>query len=190
MGPADVCCAWETLPVPINGPWEELTAFEYTPELIAGPGAAQDPSEVNIHGCDCQGSCCIPGVCTCLPYGSNYVNNIIISGQRPILECNIMCNCRESCPNRESQLGLQFHLQLCKRPGKGWGLCTQENIPSGRFVCEYAGEVLGREQAHSRISSQKPTDSNYIIAVREHLHGGQILETFVDPTHKGNMGAI
>ncbi|KAE8612069.1 hypothetical protein XENTR_v10012701 [Xenopus tropicalis] len=188
MAPEDVCCGTERLAVPVSGPWENLPAFQYTPELIAGPGAEQDPSEVTIQGCDCRGSNCVAELCSCLPHGTNYVRRTIVSGQRPVRECHIMCSCGESCPNRETQQGLQYQLQLCQRPGKGWGVCTLEDIPSGRFVCEYAGEVLGHEQARSRTLSQNPCANNYIIAVREHLHGGQILQTFVDPTHIGNVG--
>ncbi|MEE6501954.1 hypothetical protein FKM82_004368 [Ascaphus truei] len=163
--------------------------IQYTPELIAGPGAEQDPSEVTVLGCECQGPHCVPtAVCACLPHGANYISRCVINTQGPIFECNIMCSCGESCPNRETQRGLQFRLQVCKTDGKGWGLSTQEHIPSGRFVCEYAGEVLSREEACNRIHLQEPSASNYIISVREHLHGGQILQSFVDPTHKGNVG--
>uniref|UniRef100_A0A8B9PT84 Histone-lysine N-methyltransferase SETMAR n=1 Tax=Apteryx owenii TaxID=8824 RepID=A0A8B9PT84_APTOW len=70
----------------------------------------------------------------------------------------------------------------------GWGLRTLEFIAKGRFVCEYAGEVLGFNEARRRIQAQTSKDSNYIIAVREHLHNGQVMETFVDPTYIGNVG--
>ncbi|KAM4721696.1 histone-lysine N-methyltransferase SETMAR [Rhinophrynus dorsalis] len=186
MDSGDVCGGMEALAVPVCGPCEELPTFQYVPELIAGPGADQDPSEVTIQGCDCKGSC--QEACICLPHGFNYVSRTVVSSQRPILECNIMCKCRDTCPNRETQQGLQFHLCVCKRPGKGWGLCTKQDIPRGRFVCEYAGEVLGQEEARSRIQSQNPSANNYIIAVYEHLQGGQTLKTFIDPTHKGNVG--
>uniref|UniRef100_A0A8B9TKY6 Histone-lysine N-methyltransferase SETMAR n=1 Tax=Anas platyrhynchos TaxID=8839 RepID=A0A8B9TKY6_ANAPL len=69
-----------------------------------------------------------------------------------------------------------------------WGFLFLEFIAKGRFVCEYAGEVLGFNEACRRIQAQKPQDSNYIIAVREHLHSGQVMETFVDPTYIGNVG--
>ncbi|XP_053325619.1 histone-lysine N-methyltransferase SETMAR [Spea bombifrons] len=165
MEPGDVTGGTEALPVPVCGPWEEMDAFEYTPELLAGPGTEEDPGEVTIRGCECRdNSCCMPETCTCLPHGANYANRTILDNQRPILECNIMCQCGEACPNRETQTGLQFRLKVLKLPGKGWGLLTEEDIPKGRFVCEYAGEVLGFEEASRRIHSQKPSDNNYIIA--------------------------
>ncbi|EPQ17456.1 Histone-lysine N-methyltransferase SETMAR [Myotis brandtii] len=72
--------------------------------------------------------------------------------------------------------------------GKGWGLRTLAFIPRGRFVCEYAGEVLGFSEAQRRIQRQTEQDSNYIIAVREHVAGGRVMETFVDPARVGNVG--
>uniref|UniRef100_A0A8C5UFA6 SET domain-containing protein n=1 Tax=Malurus cyaneus samueli TaxID=2593467 RepID=A0A8C5UFA6_9PASS len=66
-------------------------------------------------------------------------------------------------------------------------LCST-HIPRGSFVCEYAGEVLGFAEARRRILAQTPQDTNYIIAVREHLHDGRVMETFVDPTRIGNVG--
>ncbi|XP_040263596.1 histone-lysine N-methyltransferase SETMAR [Bufo bufo] len=188
MEPRDVCGGEEALPVPVCGAWERLEAFQYTAELVAGPGAELDPSEVTVHGCECQGPHCSPGACACLPHGETYLHRRLHSGQKPILECNVLCRCAESCHNRETQQGLQFQLQVRQVPRKGWGLLTQENIPSGRFVCEYAGEVLGPEEASRRIRAQDPEANNYIIAVREHLHSGHLLETFVDPTYIGNIG--
>ncbi|XP_025930604.1 histone-lysine N-methyltransferase SETMAR [Apteryx rowi] len=84
-----------------------------------------------------------------------------------------MCQCGESCQNRVVQRGLQFRLEVFKTVKKGWGLRTLEFIAKGRFVCEYAGEVLGFNEARRRIQAQTSKDSNYIIAVREHLHNGQ-----------------
>ncbi|XP_056381000.1 histone-lysine N-methyltransferase SETMAR [Hyla sarda] len=188
MNPRDLCGGEEALPVPVCGEWTRLPAFQYTAELVAGPGAQLDPSEVTIQGCKCQGPSCLPGKCACLPHGESYLHRRLHSAQKPILECNIMCPCGESCANRETQQGLQFQLQVCQVPGKGWGLFTQENVPSGRFICEYAGEVLGREEVHRRIHEQDPEANNYIIAVLEHLHSGCTLETFVDPTFIGNIG--
>ncbi|XP_066453060.1 histone-lysine N-methyltransferase SETMAR isoform X1 [Eleutherodactylus coqui] len=188
MDPQDVSGGEEGRPVPVCGEWTQLSAFQYSAELVAGPGAELDPSEVTIQGCECQGPHCSPEKCACLPHGENYHHRRLRSSQKPILECNVLCHCGESCANRETQQGLQFQLQVCQVPGKGWGLFTQENIPSGRFVCEYAGEVLSPEEACQRVRAQDPEANNYIIAVREHLHSGHILETFIDPTHVGNIG--
>ncbi|XP_005881982.1 PREDICTED: histone-lysine N-methyltransferase SETMAR [Myotis brandtii] len=93
-----------------------------------------------------------------------------------------------SCLHRVVQRGLQRPLQVFRTDGKGWGLRTLAFIPRGRFVCEYAGEVLGFSEAQRRIQRQTEQDSNYIIAVREHVAGGRVMETFVDPARVGNVG--
>ncbi|XP_071982845.1 histone-lysine N-methyltransferase SETMAR [Engystomops pustulosus] len=176
----------EEPPGPESG--EEPPAFQYTSDPVAGPGAEMDPSEVTIQGCECQGALCCPGVCACLPHGDNYCERRLLSAQKPVLECNVLCRCGESCANRETQRGQQWQLQVCPVPGKGWGVRTLESIASGRYVCEYVGEILGAEEARRRIRAQHPGASNYIIAVREHLHSGHTLHTYVDPTYKGNIG--
>ncbi|XP_077132962.1 histone-lysine N-methyltransferase SETMAR [Ranitomeya variabilis] len=187
--PVPVCGGQEALPVPVCGGQEALPPrFQYSAELVAGPGAELDPSEVTVQGCECQEPHCTPGECACLPHGENYCHHRLLSAQKPVLECNVLCRCGDSCANRETQRGLQYQLHVRPVPGKGWGLCTLESVPSGRFVCEYAGEVLGPEEARRRIRVQDPESNNYIIAVREHLHSGHVLETFVDPTYVGNIG--
>lgn len=79
-------------------------------------------------------------------------------------------------------------MEVYNTENKGWGLRTLEAIPLGTFVCEYAGEVIGLEEARRRQLSQRSGDNNYIIAVREHAGTDFITETFVDPAMVGNVG--
>nr|XP_013804509.1 PREDICTED: histone-lysine N-methyltransferase SETMAR [Apteryx mantelli mantelli] len=156
-----------------------LVYEQYSPDNVAGADGDIDPTEITFPGCSCLTSSCVVRVCSCLCRGENY-NNLCIKPTdkeeeyaRPIFECNAMCQCGESCQNRVVQRGLQFRLEVFKTVKKGWGLRTLEFIAKGRFVCEYAGEVLGFNEARRRIQAQTSKDSNYIIAVREHLHNGQ-----------------
>ncbi|XP_054832211.1 histone-lysine N-methyltransferase SETMAR [Eublepharis macularius] len=184
----------ENLPVSVWPRLEEPPGFQYSPDHVAAAGCGPDPSEISIPGCSCQSASCLPSICSCLPYGENYKNSCInfewseLDYSKPIFECNTMCHCGESCQNRVIQRGLQVRLEVFKTAKKGWGLRTLDFIPKGRFVCEYAGEILDFREACQRVQTQSPTDSNYIIAIREHLCDGQIMETFVDPTHTGNVG--
>uniref|UniRef100_A0A8B9V0C3 Histone-lysine N-methyltransferase SETMAR n=2 Tax=Anas TaxID=8835 RepID=A0A8B9V0C3_9AVES len=167
--------------------------FQYSPDNVPGADGDVDPTEITFPGCSCLTSSCMAPVCSCLHRGENYDNLHLRAADneeyaRPIFECNALCRCGESCQNRVVQRGLQLRLEVFKTAKKGWGLRTLEFIAKGRFVCEYAGEVLGFNEACRRIQAQKPQDSNYIIAVREHLHSGQVMETFVDPTYIGNVG--
>ncbi|NXL96268.1 SETMR methyltransferase, partial [Alectura lathami] len=166
----------------------------YSPDNVPGADGDIDPTVITFPGCSCVTSSCTARVCSCLRHGEHYSDLCLRLAEpgeeyaRPVFECNAMCQCGESCHNRVVQRGLQFRLEVFRTVKKGWGLRTLEFIAKGRFVCEYAGEVLGFEEARRRIQAQTPQDSNYIIAVREHLHGGQVMETFVDPTYVGNVG--
>ncbi|NXI54902.1 SETMR methyltransferase, partial [Chloroceryle aenea] len=167
---------------------------QYSPDNVAGADGLTDPTEITFPGCSCLTSSCVAHTCSCLSRGENYsALRLRPAGEgeeytQPVFECNTLCRCSESCHNRVVQRGLQLRLEVFKTERKGWGLRTLEPVAKGRFVCEYAGEVLGFEEARRRIQAQTVKDSNYIIAVREHLHNGQVLETFVDPTHVGNIG--
>uniref|UniRef100_A0A9L0I6D8 Histone-lysine N-methyltransferase SETMAR n=1 Tax=Equus asinus TaxID=9793 RepID=A0A9L0I6D8_EQUAS len=172
-----------------------LAPFQYTPDHVAGPGADTDPTQITFPGCSCLQTPCLPGTCSCLRNKENYDANLRLRAigseterAEPVFECNVLCQCSDQCKNRVVQRGLQFHLQVFKTEKKGWGLRTLEFIPKGRFVCEYAGEVLGFAEVQRRIQLQTIHDSNYIIAVREHVYNGQVIETFVDPAHIGNIG--
>ena len=72
---------------------------------------------------------------------------------------------------------------------KGWGLVTKRELREGQFVCEYAGEVLGREVAKARALRQTAEGkANYILVLREHAGGTEVARTIVDPTVVGNIG--
>nr|XP_012616612.1 histone-lysine N-methyltransferase SETMAR [Microcebus murinus] len=194
-GQVDVARGLENLPVSAWPPGAGPGPFQYTPDHVRGPGADMDPTQITFPGCICVKTPCLPGTCSCLHYEENYDANSCLRDTgweakyaKPVFECNVLCQCGDHCRNRVVQRGLQFHLQVFKTDKKGWGLRTLEFIPKGRFVCEYAGEVLGFSEAQRRIHLQTVCDSNYIIAIREHVYNGQIMETFVDPTYLGNIG--
>nr|XP_017514089.2 histone-lysine N-methyltransferase SETMAR [Manis javanica] len=191
----DIARGLENLPVSVWPPGAEPEPFEYTPDHVAGPGADADPTQITFPGCICLQTPCLPGTCSCLRHEQNYDDKSCLRDTRseakyakPVFECNALCQCSDHCRNRVVQRGLQFHLQVFKTDKKGWGLRTREFIPKGCFVCEYAGEVLGSSEVQRRIQLQTVHDSNYIIAIREHVFSGQVIETFVDPACIGNLG--
>ncbi|XP_027602191.1 histone-lysine N-methyltransferase SETMAR [Pipra filicauda] len=183
----------EPVAVPLWPPGESPPGFQYSPDSVAGADGEIDPTEITFPGCSCRSSSCAAPECSCLGRGDNYIGPCLRGAEqegfaRPVFECNALCQCGESCPNRLVQRGLRLRLQVFRTPRKGWGVRALEPVPRGTFVCEYAGEVLGMAEARRRIRAQSPQDSNYIIAVREHLHDGRVLQTFVDPTRVGNVG--
>ncbi|NXK91590.1 SETMR methyltransferase, partial [Formicarius rufipectus] len=166
---------------------------QYSPHSVAGADGEMDPTEITVPGCSCRSRSCTAPQCPCVCRGDNYSGACLRDTRqgpfaRPVFECNALCRCGESCPNRLVQRGLRLRLQVFLTRHKGWGVRTLQPIPRGTFVCEYAGEVLGSAEARRRSQALSPEDSNYIIALREHLHDGRVLETFVDPTRIGNVG--
>ena len=78
-------------------------------------------------------------------------------------------NCRlgaEKCGNRE--LGKR-QLVKCKpkrESGKGWGLATLEDIPKGKLVQEYVGEVINEAAKEKRLvewNKEHPNDPNFYV---------------------------
>jgi histone-lysine N-methyltransferase SETMAR len=75
------------------------------------------------------------------------------------------------------------------------GVFALENIPSGAFVCEYAGQRISVAAAVSRTceSSAHGPDSaaadrhNYVLVYKEHFSDGRSVCTCLDPTRIGNV---
>ncbi|KAF4093565.1 hypothetical protein AMELA_G00003320 [Ameiurus melas] len=194
----DISNGLENVPVCIEKDVNEdsLPNFQYTPENVQGVGCDVDPSEVTLPGCTCRSASCVQPGCPCLRFGLVYTEGGLLeqrdepgaSYSQPVFECNALCVCGESCQSRVVQNGLQIRLCVFRTRNRGWGVVTQEAIKRGSFVCEYAGEVIGFEEARRRQMSQTPEDQNYIIAVQEHGGSQRLGVTFVDPVAVGNVG--
>ncbi|KAF7208736.1 histone-lysine N-methyltransferase SETMAR [Nothobranchius furzeri] len=189
----DLSGGLEDVPVWCEGP--TFPKFTYCTDNVLGPGCSVDPSELTLPGCSCLSRSCSSEICSCLQtsilaYDSTRkLQNLADSGFcTPVFECNALCRCSDACCNRVVQTGLRLRLEVFPTGTKGWGVQTLEDIPRGMFVCEYAGEVIGFEEAKRRQRAQTSEDNNYIIAVREHAGPGSITETFVDPALVGNVG--
>ncbi|KAI6699963.1 hypothetical protein NL676_014287 [Syzygium grande] len=59
-----------------------------------------------------------------------------------VSECGPGCGCGLECGNRASQRGVEVRLKIARDKKKGWCLFADQAIEKGRFVCEYAGELL------------------------------------------------
>uniref|UniRef100_A0AAQ4PZW5 SET domain and mariner transposase fusion gene n=1 Tax=Gasterosteus aculeatus aculeatus TaxID=481459 RepID=A0AAQ4PZW5_GASAC len=176
---------------------EEFCGFPSVPDNVQGPGCTTDPSEVTLPGCSCRSASCCSDTCPCLRTcgraydGAGALLALGAAGSgycSPVFECNALCACSDACSSRVVQGGLRLRLEVYATENKGWGVRTLQAIPRGTFVCEYAGEVIGLEEARRRQLAQRPGDNNYIIAVREHAGEGSVTETFVDPAAVGNAG--
>ena len=111
---------------------------------------------------------------------------LFLGFNRPLFECNSSCKCPASCSNRVVQKGLQTQLQVFRTVSKGWGVRTLEHIRKNQFVCEYAGEIITYKEAMRRAQGVSGT-GRYIMVLREHQAGTQILRTHVDCQYCGNV---
>ncbi|XP_005096981.1 histone-lysine N-methyltransferase SETMAR [Aplysia californica] len=174
--------------------------FEYIKTNIPGAGCEADLFSEQYAGCSCEGTCSSHS-CSCLQrFGSPYTKNgkICMNKQnselsKPVLECGNSCKCGTDCPSRVVQKGVTRSFCVFPTGQKGFGLKLPEGlcdnkIPAFTFVCEYAGEVIGHQEAKKRVlENEKGKKDNYIIALREHV-GAQEKCTYFDPSKLGNAG--
>lgn len=162
----------------------------YTGQNVPGPGVDEDnfQSQLCIK-CDCLDYC--KDNCKCISRtGKNYSDNgllvkeKLIPNSSGIVECNSLCSCMKNCGNRLVQFGPVSNLEIFYDTNKGYCLKTNKPLKKGNFICEYAGEVISRSEAKSRIKNL--LDVNYIFLLQEHS-GESLIETIVDPTYIGNI---
>ncbi|XP_043472802.1 histone-lysine N-methyltransferase SETMAR [Leptopilina heterotoma] len=159
----------------------------YTERNIPGPGVdgAEFESEF-VVGCACEAQCS-SGDCSCTLGKPNYENDRLVEDKvGPTVECNSHCLCGETCGNRLVQRGPLGCLNVVEAQGRGLGLSTSRLIRKGQFICEYAGEVVGLEEAKKRLERNGRGD-NYVLVVNEHV-GGKTITTCIDPRFIGNVG--
>ncbi|EZA53874.1 Histone-lysine N-methyltransferase SETMAR [Ooceraea biroi] len=159
----------------------------YVVNNIPGPGidVADFEAEYSV-GCSCVEKC---SNCSCTRGPDNYINARIVDEKLagPVFECNAYCTCGPNCGNRLVQNGPLSCLTVRQHPDKGLGLFTTKLIKKGQFICEYAGEVIGLEEARRRVEANKHKAMNYVLVVSEHV-GDRAIATCIDPTYFGNIG--
>lgn len=80
-----------------------------------------------------------------------------------VVECNSRCQCGPNCVNRELQKGLHVELEVFKTEERGWGVRTLEQIPRGKFVLEYVGEMLTEGEVSKRGLVYPEYNSSYLF---------------------------
>ncbi|KAI4325838.1 hypothetical protein MLD38_031202 [Melastoma candidum] len=90
---------------------------------------------------------------------------LILEGGYLIYECNRMCGCSKSCPNRVLQNGVRVKLEVFRTEKKGWAVRAAQAISRGMFICEYVGEVLGEADATERRKSDGAKGYSYIYDI-------------------------
>ena len=149
------------------------------------PQNVQDTIEYIDFACECD--ICLPRTCPCLQNSGkmfNYERGKIVAKDYPIFECKSDCGCGSKCKNKVVQKGPIKGLQIKDFNLKGLGLISTNPIPKGKFVCEYAGEIITMDKANKRSTNDK---HNYILYVYEHFKNEELV-TIIDPTRIGNIG--
>ncbi|EPS61767.1 hypothetical protein M569_13026 [Genlisea aurea] len=178
----DVALSREPFPISaVNTLDDEMVpAFEYVPKMKYPDWFRQRPPA----GCDCTGLCSDSKKCSCavrnggeIPYNHN---GALVETKPLVFECGPGCRCLPSCYNRVSQRGIRFRFEVFKTESRGWGLRALTSIPSGSFICEYAGELLEEREAEKRVGSDE-----YLFDIGHHGHE----EGFtIDAAEYGNLG--
>jgi histone-lysine N-methyltransferase SETMAR len=141
-------------------------------------------------GCRCTGACAVD--CPCLQYGSFYAGELLdlaaLERESILQECSDLCSCSASCQSRLTQRGIKAQLQLRFTSPKGFALHALCDIPAGRYICSYVGEIISTSEAQKRWQRlEAAKQSNYILVLREHLKDST-LKTCIDPATQGNIG--
>ncbi|XP_015115328.1 probable histone-lysine N-methyltransferase set-23 [Diachasma alloeum] len=166
-----------------------IPSVMYITTNIPGVGVnAEDFESEFTVGCSCTEIC--EESCSCVRGTVNYINDRLNPEKKSglILECNPACSCPQTCKNRLVQRGPLDCLEPFQTPAKGFGLKTNKFVSINQFICEYAGEVIGIDEAKRRIEENRiKKEMNYILVVSEHV-GDTKMTTCIDPKVFGNIG--
>ncbi|GMR48357.1 hypothetical protein PMAYCL1PPCAC_18552, partial [Pristionchus mayeri] len=170
--------------------------FDYTPYTVASDSIDFDLLECTMEGCDCDGECTAASFCSCIRSSMDNYNEggRLMEGREsdsaPLLECHDSCSCvAMGCRNRRVQLGVKRKVEIRPSEGKGMGLFAVERIQRGEFVCEYAGEMVSKEEVERRKEEEGLSrQHNYVLTVKEHCADSTLHTWFIDPSRKGNIG--
>ncbi|CAL0312760.1 unnamed protein product [Lupinus luteus] len=189
-------------------PWE---SFTYITKPMLDPSLNLASESLQL-GCACSVSSCSPERCDhvyifgCdfddakdifgkpmrgrLPYDEN--GRIILEEGYLVYECNHMCKCNKTCPNRILQNGVRVKLEVFKTEKKGWAVRAGEAIMRGTFVCEFIGEVLDEQEAHIRRTRYGEENCGYLFDINAHVNDiSRLIEGqakyVIDSTRYGNV---
>ncbi len=135
--------------------------FTYVNHYVPGNGINIPKAPPLNYGCGRESTskvhkCKRTRTCACLKsFDSELAYNkdgLIDHGRaaRGIRECNKMCRCDDTCPNKVVQKGCPAKLLIFRTAnGTGWGVKTLEFLPRGMFIGKYVGKVILWEEGES-----------------------------------------
>ncbi|KAF5196429.1 Histone-lysine n-methyltransferase, partial [Thalictrum thalictroides] len=167
-----------------------------TPILYPKPTIISSLRVGNGYGCVCKdcldGESDVETQCPCSRLKPKFLTGLVLDSE-VMTECGPTCVCDFGCANRLTQQGVIVRLRIVRQSRKGWGLYAAEFIQRGKFICEYAGELLTtaearmRQQTYDQYAAEGQF-SSALLVVREHLPSGNAcLRINIDATRIGNI---
>ncbi|KAI3879533.1 hypothetical protein MKW92_031167 [Papaver armeniacum] len=141
----DITSGAEKIPVSLVN---EVDGVTKPPQFVYVTGLKHSKTTESSIGCSCQGTCVPNSDCPCIRANGGdtpYANGVLVIQKSVVHECGPSCSCYPDCSNQVSQNGLKLRLEVFKTKDKGWGLRSWDPIRAGTFICEYAGEVIGKD---------------------------------------------
>ncbi|GAB1599904.1 histone-lysine N-methyltransferase SETDB1-like isoform X1 [Argonauta hians] len=188
----DLSYGKENVPVScVNGIDRQYPAYvEYSTKRCPAKGVHLNLEEEFLICCDCTDGCRDRSKCACIQmtieattaspgghadesvgYKYRRLSEPILTG---IYECSSRCKCDYRCFNKVAQNGLQLRLQVFKTEKRGWGLRCLDDIPTGGFICIYAGQLLTEQGANEdgqQYGDEYLAELDYIEVVEKHKEG-------------------
>ncbi|XP_038700350.1 histone-lysine N-methyltransferase SUVR5 isoform X1 [Tripterygium wilfordii] len=192
----------------VSLPWE---SFNYVTKPLLEHSLGLDSESLQL-GCACPRLICCPEACGHVylfdndyedakdvygkpmhgrfPYDDK--GRIILEEGYLVYECNQMCRCNRTCPNRILQNGVRVKLEVFKTENKGWAVRAGEPILRGTFVCEYIGEVVDEREAKQRRNRYGKEGCSYMYIMDAHSNDmSRLIEGqdhyIIDATKYGNV---
>ncbi|KAI0029324.1 hypothetical protein K488DRAFT_73075 [Vararia minispora EC-137] len=139
--------------------------FEWLERGYVGPPDSRPTDAEMAQPCGCTGPCTRESGCSCVSTlsvlsddfacaydrdrGRVLLMNARLAGQRhPFLvhECSAECGCRGKCTNRAAHAPRDVVLEVFKTAnGRGWGVRAAEDLPAGKVLGMYTGELTRRD---------------------------------------------
>lgn len=95
-----------------------------------------------------------------------------------------LCPCGSMCSNRRFQNHEYAEVYPMKTDDKGWGLFAGEDLPKGKFIMQYIGEIysVDSDYAEQKFEEYSKRNDTYLMTLSK--------DELIDPTYKGNLARL
>lgn len=152
----DISSGSETLPIRLVNEIDDTRGFPQFTYVMSLKNPRKISSEESSMSCPCRGGCQQGDLnCPCMQKNGGFLAytsiGVLLNYKNVIYECGSSCLCPQNCRNRVSQGGVKIRLEVFKTKNKGWGLRSWDPIRAGAYICEYAGEVIDKDNGDEYV---------------------------------------